>query len=111
MSDENPYRPPAVSDPVLRPKRRHLGPIAAGVIAIVVATILTRGEALIPAILGVGSWWLFKFWPRKSAPDDPSARAFLERLEHSQSMQNDDPTADEGHSREQPLDGLRDLRL
>jgi hypothetical protein len=82
-----------------------------GLVAIVLATIVSRGGLLIPAILGVGSWWVYKFWPRKPASADVGARAFLERLEHSGTKEDDVLTASERVSTEQPLDAFRDIRL
>jgi hypothetical protein len=111
IGDENPYSPPTSSDRLVRSRRTHVGPILSGVLAIVLATILTRGGALIPAILGVGSWWLYKFWPMKKAPEDVGVRTFLERIEHSPTIENDAPNAADRDSPEQPLDALRDLRM
>ena len=59
MSDDNPYSPPPSNVPRARPTRRHVGPIASGLIVIVIATFLSRGGLLIPAILGIGSWWVY----------------------------------------------------
>jgi hypothetical protein len=95
----------------VRPRRTHVGPVLSGLIAITVATILSRGGLLIPAILGVGSWWLYKFWPRKTAPDDVGVRTFLEQLEHSPTTENDSPSAVVSASPEQPIDELRNIRL
>jgi hypothetical protein len=110
-SDDNPYSPPSSNDTLVRPRRAPVGPILSGVVAIVILTILSRGGLLIPAILGVGWWWFYKFWPRKTAPEDAGARTFLERLEHSPTIEDNALKAVEKVSPEQPLDALRDLRL
>jgi hypothetical protein len=88
-----------------------MGPIAGGIIAIVVATILSRGGLLIPALLGVGSWWLYKFWPRKAVPDDARARAFLDRLESSPPGHDQPPTPSDNATSGQSLDEFRQIRL
>jgi hypothetical protein len=111
MGDENPYSPPLSNELPVRPRRIHVGPILSGLLAIVIATILSRGGLLIPAILGVGSWWLYKFWPRKIAPDDVGVRTFLEQLEHSPTIEDDGRKAVESVSPEQPVDALRNIRL
>jgi len=111
MSDENPYSPPKSPDPLVRPRRTSVGPILAGVLAIIIATILTRGGALIPAILGVGSWWLYKFWPRKKVPDEVGVRTFLEQLEQPPTIENHAPKGADTDSPVQPPDPLKDLRL
>jgi hypothetical protein len=111
MSDENPYSPPLSNELPVRPRRTHVGPVLSGLIAIVIATILSRGRLLIPAILGVGSWWLYKFWPRKIAPDDVGVRTFLEQLEHAPTIEDDGRKAVESDSPEQPIDELRNIRL
>jgi hypothetical protein len=111
INDENPYSSPISNQPTARPKRLHVRPILSGVIAIIIATIVSRGGLLIPAILGVGSWWLYKFWPRKTAPDDIGARAFLERLENSPTTHGVAREGSERVSPEQPLDEFRNLRL
>ena len=67
MIDQNPYEPPHANDPLVQTKRSNLPPILAGLVMIVVATIVTRGGGLLIAILGVGWWWTYKFWPRKTA--------------------------------------------
>ena len=91
--------------------RRHVGPILSGLVAIVILTILSRGGLLIPAILGIGSWWLYKFWPKKTAPDDVGVRTFLERLEHTPTTENDAPKSVDHVSPEQPIEALKDIRL
>ena len=111
MIDENPYSPPISNDPPPRPKPSLVGPILSGLIAIVLATIVTRGSTFFVAILGVGWWWVYKFWPRKAPPDDAGARKFLERLEQSPSIDDDAPKRVDQVSPEQPLDALRDLHL
>lgn len=110
MTDENPYSPPLINDPSARPKRRHVGPILGGLIAIGLVTIFTRGGGLLIAVLGVGSWWAYKLWPKKPAPEDAEARKFLQNLEHAPTIIDDSSKAAESTPAEQPLDGLRDLR-
>ena len=58
-----------------------IGPLLAGIIAIAPAGSLGGPGGLLVAVLGVGSWWGSKFWPRKDATDDAGARAFLAQLE------------------------------
>jgi hypothetical protein len=111
MSDENPYSPPKSPDSLARRRRTSVGPILAGVLAIIIATILTRGGALIPAILGVGSWWLYKFWPRKKLPDEAGVRTFLERLEQPPAIEADASKGADTASPVQPLDAFEDIRL
>ena len=95
----------------MRPRRTSVGPILAGVLAIIIATILTRGGALIPAILGVGSWWLYKFWPRKKVPDEAGVRTFLEQLKQAPTIENDAPKGADTASPAQPPDALEEIRL
>jgi hypothetical protein len=109
--DENPSSPPRSSEPFARPKRKPFGPIASGLVAIILAAILSRGGLLIPAILGVGSWWLYKFWPRKPAPDEGGTRAFLERLEGAPTKEYGIPEASQQGSSPRPLDVFRDVHL
>ena len=111
MADENPYSPPLTNEPPVQPRRTHVGPILSGIAAIVIATILSRGGLLIPAVLGIGSWWLYKFWPKNNAPDDVGIRTFLERLEHSPTIENDGPKAVENVLSEPPIDAINDIRL
>jgi hypothetical protein len=110
-SSENPYSPPLTEIDPPRPIRSVVRTILSGLIAIVIATVLSRGGLLIPAVLGVGSWWLYKFWPRKSAPEDATVMAFLERLENAQPSPGASQSTNEANSTDQPLDALRDLRL
>jgi hypothetical protein len=49
------------------------------VIAIALAALFLGGPGLIAAFLGVGSWWIYKLWPRGAWADDPQAQAFLSR--------------------------------
>jgi hypothetical protein len=84
MSDDNPYRAPAAAvERIERRKRRPLGPISAGVVAIVLATVFLGGIGLLASIFAVGSWWAYRFWPRSAPPEDPGVRAYLLRLEES----------------------------
>ena len=66
-----------------------MGPIPAGLVAVVLATLFMGVIGLLAAILGVGSWWVYKFWPRPPASDDPGARAFLQQMETSQEFADD----------------------
>jgi len=81
MNDDNPFRPPAVSEPGLRSLRSPAGAILSGLIAIGLATFLMGPLGLIAALLGVGSWWAYRFRPKPPVPDVPAARDYLERLE------------------------------
>lgn len=90
--------------------RKYAGPIGGGLVAILVATILSRGGLLIPAVLGVGSWWAYKFWPRKPQEDDPRARAFLERLETEPPAKEPDHSAIDERSAADALDVFKNLR-
>ena len=83
MSTENPFSPPQATDNIVRPKRRTIGPILAGLVAIAVATFLMGLGGLFCALLGVGSWWVYKFRPRPPAMEDPGARDFLRRMENA----------------------------
>jgi hypothetical protein len=111
LSDENPYSPPLSSDPPVQRMRTYAGPIWRGLVAIVLVTIVSRGGLFIPAIFGVGSWWIYKFRPRKPASDDVGAREFLERLEDSRTKKDDVQKASERVSHQQPLDVFREIRL
>jgi hypothetical protein len=62
-------------------RRRVVGPLLAGLIAAVLATALVGSYGLVGSLLAVGSWWTYKFWPRRPAPEAPEARAFIDRLE------------------------------
>jgi hypothetical protein len=95
----------------VKPERTYVGPILTGLLAILFATLLSRGGLLIPAVLGVGSWWLYKFWPKKTAPEDVEARAFLERMENPPVKKDEALKGSENDSQAQPLDVFRDLRL
>jgi len=82
--DDNPYRAPGA--PLNSPDRRQsrpLGPILSGVVAIIVTVFLLGPFGLIPSLLGVGSWWVYKFKPRPWAPETEGARHFLRDLEGS----------------------------
>jgi hypothetical protein len=81
MDDMNPYRPPRVTEAAPPKRKSAIGPLLAGIIAIVLATLFVGGFGLLVAILGVSSWWGSKFWPRKAVFDDAGAEAFLSRLE------------------------------
>ncbi len=50
-------------------------------IAAILATYLVGAYGLVGSLLAVGSWWIFKFWPRPPAPEAPEARAFIDQLE------------------------------
>ena len=82
MSDDNPYRAPAAAGPK-QDRRRPLGPVLSGLVAIVLATILAGGTGLLASLAAVGSWWAYKFWLRPAAPEVPGARDYLQRLEGS----------------------------
>lgn len=82
MSDDNPYRAPVSAiTPEERRRRRPIGPILAGLVAMILATIWAGSFGLLASVLAVSSWWAYKFWPRPAAPVAPEARDFLRRLE------------------------------
>ncbi len=66
---------------------------------------------MIPAILGVGSWWAYKFWPRKKMPDDVGVLTFLERLEQPPKVETDARKGADTDSPMEPPDALEGLRL
>ncbi len=81
MNEDNPYRPPAVSEPGRRSMRGTLGTILSGLVAIGLATFLMGPLGLIAGLLGIGSWWAYKFRPSVAAPDVREATDFLQQLE------------------------------
>jgi len=87
VNEHNPYRPPAVTEWGRRSVRRPLGAILSGLVAIGLATFLMGPLGLIAALLGVGSWWAYKFRPRPAVPDVPAATDYLERLEEGRSVE------------------------
>jgi hypothetical protein len=111
MSEGNPYRPPTAVDPAEPRKHRHMGPILAGLIAIVVATFLLGGLGTLAGIMGVGSWWVYKFWPRSAAPEDEGAREFLQKLESSSNARDSVLRPSESRSDEPATDVLGKLQL
>jgi hypothetical protein len=110
MGDDNPFRTRAPSPPGER-RRRPLGPVAVGVVAIVLATVLMKGTGLLASLLAVGSWWAFKFRPRPMAPDVPEARGFLQRVEESPPDRAAAAESDRPPPSEPAGDFLGDLRL
>jgi hypothetical protein len=112
MSEDNPYRPPVAPIGTEEPRgRRPLGPVLAGLVAIVLATFLLGGTGLIASLLGVGSWWVYKFWPRPAAPDSPEARAYLQQLEGWPSQGNAAAGSDPTDQAERLEDVFGNLRL
>jgi hypothetical protein len=111
MTTENPYHPPRVNDAVERPKPHAMGPILGGLVAIVLATLLMGVLGLLAALLGVGSWWAYKFWPRPPAVDDPGARAFLQQMETSPEVADAIAEASQPQPADPPDDVLGGIRL
>jgi hypothetical protein len=113
MSDDNPYSPPQVADLQPPQRRRPFGPILAGSVAIVLVTLLVGPLGFVAAFLGVGSWWVYKFWPRQPISVDPETQSFLERLESSPAMARETLGADVRVAAQQPEadELLRDIRL
>ncbi|MGO9466285.1 MAG: hypothetical protein ACLQIB_08240 [Isosphaeraceae bacterium] len=110
MNEDNPYRPPAVTEPGRRSVRGLLGAILSGLVAIGLATFLMGPIGLIAALLGVGSWWAYKFRPRAAAPDAPAASAYLQRLEEGRTGEaapGGSDIADIGNSSGEILGNLR----
>jgi hypothetical protein len=70
-----------IPDEPARPKRRPAGPLLAGSIAIALATRIAGGVGLVAAVCAVGSWWVYKFWPRPWVANEPEAQAFIDQLE------------------------------
>jgi len=87
VNEDNPYRPPAVTEPGPRSVRGPLGAILSGLVAIGLATFLMGPLGLIAALLGVGSWWAYKFRPSPAVPDAPAATDYLERLEEGRTVE------------------------
>ncbi len=111
MNDDNPFRPPAVTEPGRKSLRSPAGAILSGLIAIGLATFLMGPLGLVAALLGVGSWWAYKFRPKSALPDVPAAKEYLERMEDGRTAEANlaDSGAREDHD---PSGGaLRDLRL
>jgi hypothetical protein len=94
-----------------RRRRRALGPIAAGLVAIFCATLWVGGMGLLTSIVVVGSWWAYKFWPRPPAPETPGARVFLQELEMRSASEVAEVAAAQPQASDQASDVLRDLRL
>jgi hypothetical protein len=111
MSDMNPFRAPTVTDPVPRQRARSIGPVLAGIIAIALAGLLAGPGGLVVGILGVGSWWSYKFWPRRADPEDAGARAFLSRLETTPAAAADAVPPRREPAAEPGLDVLRDIQM
>jgi hypothetical protein len=111
MINENPYRPPEA--PIARgggPLRSAPAIILQGLIAVVLATLLMGLGGLFCSILGVGSWWLYKFWPKRPLADDDQARAYLQKLEELPT--GSEPTAMSGSpAKDEPVpEVLKDLK-
>jgi hypothetical protein len=82
MSEDNPYRAPtAPFEPDERRGPRPVGPWIVALVAVVLATLMAGLLGLLGALVGIGSWLVFRFWPRPPAPDVPELRAYLDRLE------------------------------
>ncbi len=111
MSDSNPYRAPSASDPAPAKRKSSIGPLLAGIIAIALAGLLGGPGGLLVAVLGVGSWWGSKFWPRKDATDDAGARAFLAQLETTAGSAADPGSPKREQEAEPGVDDLNNLRL
>jgi hypothetical protein len=80
MVEANPYSAPRTAIEPQRRKRFTVGPIAAGLIAIIAAGFVL-GAGVIPVTVGVVSWWVYKFWPRRPEPMDLGTEQFLRTLE------------------------------
>ncbi len=111
MNGENPYSAPLSDTPPARRKRVSVGPVMSGLLAIIAATVLLGGYGLLASILGVGSWWVYKLWPRKSTSEDVRARTYLEQLERSPIAEADNVKSVDSEAPGQSIDALRDLRL
>jgi hypothetical protein len=112
MSDDNPYRAPSAEfGRRERSKRHSLGPVAASLFAIVLATAFNGGIGLLASVIAVGSWWAYKFRPRPTASEAPEARDFLRRLEGSASSKSTWAEPDGAVSSEPGVDVLGELRL
>ena len=111
MNEDNPFRAPTAVDPPEPRGPRQMGPVLAGLIAIVVATLLLGLGGLLISIVSVGSWWVHKFWPRPPAPDDAGAREFLQKLESSRTRGNSVSKPIQSVADEPPADPLGNLRL
>lgn len=112
MIDANPYHAPtALIEPNKRRRRRPLGPILAGLAAMILATLLMGVVGLLTSLFAVVSWWAYKFRPTPPAPEVPEARAFLQQLEEV--SRGEDPAGESDKSiASQPLDNaLRNLQL
>lgn len=112
MSEDNPYRAPTIAirpDPRIR--RRLIGPISAGLIAIVLVTLLDGGTGLVASVLGVGSWWIHKFWPRPAMTEAPEVRAYLENLGADHLGVTVSPDSATPSTNEAIDDALGDLKL
>ena len=81
MGEDNPFAGLVIEDEPERRKRRPVGPLMAGLIAAVLATYFEGSTGAIAAVVAVGSWWVYKFWPRPPAPIAPEAQAFVDHLE------------------------------
>jgi hypothetical protein len=80
-SDPDPFRSTSSTGFLPRIHAVAVDPLLAGVIAIALAALFLGGPGLIAAILGVGSWWIYKLWPRRTSADDLHAQAYLSRLD------------------------------
>jgi hypothetical protein len=78
--NENPLGVVIPEEP-LGPKRRSVGPLMAGLIAIALAMRLYGLIGMIAAVFAVGSWWVYKYWPSPWAAGEPESQAFIDRLE------------------------------
>jgi hypothetical protein len=111
LIDDNPYSAPLSITPPARPKRTQIGPVVSSLIAIAIATYLLGPFGFLVSMLGVGSWWVFKHWPRKANPEDAQARAYLQKLENPPITATETPDRAATIAPEESIDALRDLRL
>jgi len=111
MNEDNPFRPPAVTEPGQRSVRGLLGAILSGLVAIGLATFLMGPLGLVAALLGVGSWWAYKFKPRRAVPDVPAATDYLELLEEGRTGEAASVKSDVQDSGGSSGDILGNLRL
>ncbi len=111
VNEANPYQPPTAVDPPTPRRRFHAGPILSGLFAVFLATILAGPMGLLVSVLGVGSWWVYKFRPRASIQDETGAAEFLQRLESAPSVEKGPLPPSESPPDEPPTNFLGDLRL
>ena len=64
-----------------RERRRAWGPIAVGLSAFPLSYWVFGSSGILACAIAVGTWWAYKFRPRKSAPEAPGVRDFLRSAE------------------------------